>query len=161
MSEREEDRMDDATDAQDSSSVREDELFGLFDRRRPDPAAFREGVAERIRSREQEAVRSEDGPSASWGRAAGLAPGLFDGGAAAALKGLGVKTAGLKGLSLWFLLPAALTAAAFGVFAFGASSLRDGGPIPSEDEDLEAVQRRFQRYAQAAWIGIFALMLLG
>ena len=60
--------MDDATDAQDSSSVREDELIGLFDRRRPDPAAFREGVAERIRSREQEAARSEDGPSAAWGR---------------------------------------------------------------------------------------------
>ena len=161
MSEREEDHMDDATDAQHSSSVREDELFGLFERRRPDPAAFREGVAERIRSREQEAARSEDGPSAQWGRAAGLAPGLFGGGAAAALKGLGVKTAGLKGLSLWFLLPAALTAAAFGVFAFGASSLRDGGPIPAEDEDLEAVQRRFQRYARVAWIGIFALMFLG
>ncbi|MEC8510977.1 MAG: hypothetical protein VX015_02445 [Planctomycetota bacterium] len=161
MSEREEDHMDDATNAQDSSLVREDELLGLFDRRRSDAAAFREGVAERIRSREQEAARSVDGPSASWRRAAGLAPGLFGGGAAAALKGLGVKTAGLKGLSLWFLLPAALTAAAFGVFAFGASSLRDGGPVPSEDEDLEAVQRRFQRYARAAWIGIFALMFLG
>ena len=74
MSEREEDHMDDATDAQHSSSVREDELFGLFERRRPDPAAFREGVAERIRSREQEAARSEDGPSARGGAPQGSRP---------------------------------------------------------------------------------------
>ena len=153
MSEREEDH-NDATNAGLLAGPR-GRAARLFDRRRSDAAAFREGVAERIRSREQEAARSVMA-LLSWGRAAGPPPALQRR-RAAALKGLGVKTAGLMGLSLWFLLPRADRRGVW-VAAQASSCARRPGPVrgrgPQAAEAVPAL-------ARAAWIGIVALMVLG
>lgn len=98
--------------------LEERELLELLRPHRPDPRAFREGVARRVREREQAARRERSEPArASLARrvAALLPPQL-----AGALGSAG----GGKGLSLALALPALVLVSTFGAFAAGVRSLR-------------------------------------
>jgi hypothetical protein len=110
----------------------EDELARLFEPRRPDPAAFREGVNRRIEERRRaaderrEAERRAPLRSALLRRAAALLP--IDPG----LGATGGALAGAKWFPAALALPALVLASAFGAFAAGARALArtSGSALP-------------------------------
>ncbi|MEW6074051.1 MAG: hypothetical protein AB1726_15825 [Planctomycetota bacterium] len=127
--------------------VPEEELFGLLERRRPDPKAFRAGIEARIAVRRAEAERAEKverkGPAepartSVWRRAGALLPIEPFG----ALIGPGPGKALLGALAL----PALVLAAAFGGFVAGARSLQRSiaAALPVDPE----ARRRRRRQAR-------------
>lgn len=148
----------DGIDLEDGPMIDEDELLGLFGRRRPVAETFRAGVDRRIEERGGADEAAGEDRSEVWGRAAGLAPGMIGGGATAALKGAGAA----KGGASFLLLPVAAVAGVVGVFAFGARSLgRDAAAVtPGLGEPEDAVNARFGRTANIVWWSMLALVIL-
>ncbi|MEL6428576.1 MAG: hypothetical protein AAFR54_05310 [Planctomycetota bacterium] len=141
----------------------EDELHELFRRRRPDPDAFRASIEERVR-----AARADDGAKANgsrWKSAAAGVPLVIHAGA---------KAGGLKGLPAILLWPAALVAAAVGVFAFGARTVRDSAAAAEVESQggrrrrstapgrsSSALDRGLGRESAIVWLVFLGLTLLG
>lgn len=134
----------------------EDELRELFRRRRPDPDAFRASIEERVRAAREDDGAETGGPR--WKSAAAGVPLVIHAGA---------KAGGLKGLPAILLWPAALVAAAVGVFAFGARSVRDSAAAADADPPRTTRRRRgpldaaLGRQSAVVWFVFLGLALLG
>lgn len=113
--------------------IAEEELYELFERRRPDARSFRAGIDARVAER-ADAPESEQGSdlvrSTLWRRVASVLP-IDPFGELLAGSSLG-KASASKLLPGFLALPALVLAAAFGAFVLGTRSLRrsTAGAVP-------------------------------
>lgn len=138
----------------DTEMIAEEELYGLFERRRPDPRSFRDGIQERIDEQAPATgAPSEPIRSGFWRRAAAVLP-IDPFGDLLAGSALGKAFAG-KLLPGFVALPALVLSAAFGGFVLGARSLRrsSAGALPVERASRGSLWRHGSPAARAMGLG--------